>query len=255
MDLEQLGAPGLAEQFTRWDSEYSGDPAPAALRHHYVAYRATVRAKVACIRARQGDSAAAGEARHLVAAAQPTPARRRSHPGAGRRATSHRQVRSGRHCRGPARVDGAQQRPDPQGTGRNRATSARPQGLRHRHIHPLVDPVVDPVVDRADLRRDAQPRRTALPPTSFSCDAAPRQRSLRAGLPADQETSPTPRRRSPGDWLPSRRPWPEATVIGTGESGDAGGSEPDPVWLALEAIRPHGPDYVWRPIRPYMAPD
>ena len=69
MDLEQLGAPDLAEQFIRWYSEYSGDPAPAALRHHYVAYRATVRAKVACIRARQGDGAAPTEARRLLAAA------------------------------------------------------------------------------------------------------------------------------------------------------------------------------------------
>lgn len=69
MDLEQLGAPGLAEQVTRWYSEYSGDPAPSALRHHYMAYRAVVRAKVACVRARQGDRASAGEAGHLLAAA------------------------------------------------------------------------------------------------------------------------------------------------------------------------------------------
>ena len=67
MDLERLGAGDLAKQFTRWYSEYSGDPAPQALRHHYVAYREVVRAKVACIRAGQGDLAAAGEARNLVA--------------------------------------------------------------------------------------------------------------------------------------------------------------------------------------------
>jgi uncharacterized protein len=69
MDLEQLGAPHLAEEFTRWYGEYSADPAPGALRHHYVAYRAVVRAKVACIRAGQGDSAAPGQARHLLSAA------------------------------------------------------------------------------------------------------------------------------------------------------------------------------------------
>src|SRR5208282_3092447 len=37
MDLERLGAPGLARRFTRWYADYSGDPAPASLRHHYVA--------------------------------------------------------------------------------------------------------------------------------------------------------------------------------------------------------------------------
>jgi hypothetical protein len=66
MDLEQLGAPDLARRFTRWYCEYSGDPAPAALRHHYVSYRAAVRAKIACIGAGQGDRAAPNEARSLL---------------------------------------------------------------------------------------------------------------------------------------------------------------------------------------------
>ena len=50
MDLERLGAPALAEQFMTWYAEYSGDPAPASLCHHYLAYRAFVRVKVACLR-------------------------------------------------------------------------------------------------------------------------------------------------------------------------------------------------------------
>ncbi|WP_420710923.1 AAA family ATPase [Streptomyces sp. NRRL S-118] len=54
MDLEQLGAPGAAAFFLAAYSEYSGDPAPPSLRHHYVAYRAFVRAKVSLIQARQG---------------------------------------------------------------------------------------------------------------------------------------------------------------------------------------------------------
>ncbi len=45
MDLERLGAAGLARRFVGWYAEYSGDPAPTSLRHHYVAYRAFVRAK------------------------------------------------------------------------------------------------------------------------------------------------------------------------------------------------------------------
>ncbi len=66
MDLERLGAPDLADRFTGWYMEYSADPAPAALRHHYVAYRAFVRAKVSCLHWDQGHHAAGNEARVLA---------------------------------------------------------------------------------------------------------------------------------------------------------------------------------------------
>jgi aminoglycoside phosphotransferase family enzyme/predicted kinase len=77
MDLERLGRPDLAQRFLDDYVEFSGDPAPAALRAHYVAYRAVVRAKVAGLRFGQGDPAAAAEAvehaalalRHLEVAA------------------------------------------------------------------------------------------------------------------------------------------------------------------------------------------
>jgi aminoglycoside phosphotransferase family enzyme/predicted kinase len=77
MDMERLGAPRLAELFLSWYAEFSGDPAPPSLWHHYVAYRAFVRAKVACLRHAQGDSGAADKAcdladltlRHLQASA------------------------------------------------------------------------------------------------------------------------------------------------------------------------------------------
>ncbi|MCK2220092.1 AAA family ATPase [Actinomadura sp. ATCC 31491] len=65
MDLERLGAPRQAERFLRWYVEFSGDPAPPALWHHYVAYRAFVRAKVACLRQWQGETDAGWEARRL----------------------------------------------------------------------------------------------------------------------------------------------------------------------------------------------
>ena len=67
MDLERIGSPGLAEKFTRWYAEYSADPAPAALCHHYTAYRALVRAKVALLRAAQGDPLGGAEAWRLAA--------------------------------------------------------------------------------------------------------------------------------------------------------------------------------------------
>jgi hypothetical protein len=62
MDLERLGRPDLAESFLDAWAEFSGDHTPPALRHHYVAYRAVVRAKVACLRHQQGDPSAAADA-------------------------------------------------------------------------------------------------------------------------------------------------------------------------------------------------
>ena len=58
MDLERLGARALGEEFMAAYADYSGDPAPASLVHHYVAYRAFVRVKVACLRVAQDDPAA-----------------------------------------------------------------------------------------------------------------------------------------------------------------------------------------------------
>jgi len=66
MDLERLGTPALAEQFMASYAEYSGDPAPAALCHHYLAYRAFVRVKVACLRVVQGLPAAGRTAGQLA---------------------------------------------------------------------------------------------------------------------------------------------------------------------------------------------
>ncbi|MTD59607.1 AAA family ATPase [Amycolatopsis sp. RM579] len=63
MDLERLGAPELGEELLNEYARFSGDPAPPALRHHYLAYRAFVRVKVACLRHQQGDPAAAELAR------------------------------------------------------------------------------------------------------------------------------------------------------------------------------------------------
>jgi aminoglycoside phosphotransferase family enzyme/predicted kinase len=62
MDLERLGRPDAADRFLDAYVEFSGDPAPMSLRHHYIAYRAGVRAKVACLRHAQGDRAAADDA-------------------------------------------------------------------------------------------------------------------------------------------------------------------------------------------------
>jgi hypothetical protein len=66
MDLERLGAARLTGRLLGWYREFSGDTAPAALVHHYIAYRAFVRAKVASLEAAQGDSTAGASARELM---------------------------------------------------------------------------------------------------------------------------------------------------------------------------------------------
>ncbi len=63
MDLERLGRPELGELLLDRYAEHTADPAPASLREHYLAYRAFVRVKVACLRHLQGDASAAAEAR------------------------------------------------------------------------------------------------------------------------------------------------------------------------------------------------
>jgi hypothetical protein len=66
MDLERIGAADLGERFLSWYREFSADTYPQTLAQHYVAYRAHVRAKVACLRTDQGDIAAGEQARQLL---------------------------------------------------------------------------------------------------------------------------------------------------------------------------------------------
>ncbi|MCB0996602.1 MAG: AAA family ATPase [Acidimicrobiales bacterium] len=66
MDLERLAGPNVSQQLMSWYQEFTDEHHPGSLAHHYVAYRAQVRAKVSCIRASQGDPQAAEDARdHL----------------------------------------------------------------------------------------------------------------------------------------------------------------------------------------------
>ena len=62
MDLERLGRADLGAVFLDAYAEFSGDPAPTSLRHHYIGYRALVRAKVACLRHDQTGADADAEA-------------------------------------------------------------------------------------------------------------------------------------------------------------------------------------------------
>jgi uncharacterized protein len=66
MDLERLGAPAAATSFVHSYEELAGTTFPPSLLHHYIAARAHVRAKVACLRYGQGDTGAATVANELL---------------------------------------------------------------------------------------------------------------------------------------------------------------------------------------------
>jgi aminoglycoside phosphotransferase family enzyme/predicted kinase len=66
MDLERLGAPAAAAWFVQCYEEFAGTTFPTSLLHHYIAARAHVRAKVACLRHGQGDPEAAVAANDLL---------------------------------------------------------------------------------------------------------------------------------------------------------------------------------------------
>ncbi|WP_234815387.1 AAA family ATPase [Mycolicibacterium duvalii] len=71
MDLEFLGRGDLGAQFLEHYRRAADDSAPEALGDFYIAYRAVVRAKTDCIRARQGRAEAVADAhRHLHLAAE-----------------------------------------------------------------------------------------------------------------------------------------------------------------------------------------
>jgi len=276
MDLEQLGAPDPAEQFIRWYSEYSGDPAPAALRHHYVAYRATVRAKVACIRARQGDHAAPGEARHLLAAAlrhlragAVTLVLVGGPPGTGKSALAgviadrlgFTVLSSDRIRKELAGIKPGQHVPADYGTSiYTRTWTERTYAEIVSRAVVLLglgeSVVLDASWTSARQRHAvaAAADRTSADLVQLRCSAPLPVAANRISSRIDGESDATPT--IAARLAAEQEPWPEATVIDTtGESGLADGSPLDPVRLALEAIRPHGPEHVWRPIRPYMAPD
>lgn len=67
MDLESMGRPDLADSFAATYQRLAGDHPPHSLLHLYIAQRAMVRSKVACLRVTQGDDGAVASARlHLA---------------------------------------------------------------------------------------------------------------------------------------------------------------------------------------------
>jgi predicted kinase len=70
VDIERVGRPDLAEHLLRGYQEAAGDAWPTSLVHFYMAYRALVRAKVACLDAGRGDVESAATAAALLSLAR-----------------------------------------------------------------------------------------------------------------------------------------------------------------------------------------
>jgi hypothetical protein len=281
MDLERLGAAGLARQFIDWYAEYAGDPAPASLRHHYVAYRAFVRAKVACIQclqAGQDDLAPAGQARHLADIA-------RRHlragavtlvlvgglPGTGKSALAGALadrlgwtvLNSDRIRKELAGVPPSHPAAAPFETGiYAEAWTNRSYGELLRRATALLGDGESVVLDaswisaehRAAAATAAQRAGADLVQLRCTAPVGVAGRRMATRQPGPSDADPQIARQM----TTAMEPWPEATVVDTACGGTDGTDESGPfgeiVRQALGIVRPHGPEHVWRPIRPVMLP-
>ena len=277
MDLERLGAPELADEFMSAYAEFAADNAPASLRHHYTAYRALVRAKVACLRgSAQGTAEGAClqelSLRHLRAGAV-TLVLVGGLPGTGKSSLAGaladqlgfsllssdriRKELAGLPAEASASAPYAEGIYCPEWTERTYAE------LLHRATVLLAhgESVVADASFTSASHRDAAVTASA----SVCADlvqlrcvasrdlAAVRLRTRRPGT-SDADPEIADKMEAAAD------AWPEATVIDTEEGGtDTGCSRAGRVpaaclQQALAAIRPHGRANVSRPPLPYMLP-
>jgi aminoglycoside phosphotransferase family enzyme/predicted kinase len=275
MDLERLGAPDLASRFTSWYAEYSGDSAPASLHHHYVAYRGFVRAKVACLRACQGDGQAAAEAWQLAGitlghlrAGAVTLVLVGGLPGTGKTALAgaladclgFTVLSSDRIRKELAGVPAEQRCGAPWRAGIY--TAARTERVcsellsRAGRLLALGESVI------ADASFISPAQRAAAAETAAAAHADLVQ--LRCTAPTDTVRQRLAARTggiSDADEKIARQmaaldmPWPEAVTVDTGQPAAVPGGLPDAVVKqAIEAIRPHGPEHARHPVRPVLLP-
>ena len=281
MDLERLGAPDLARQFSSWYAEYSGDPAPASLWHHYVAYRAFVRAKVACLRARSGDGQAAAEAwqlagmtlAHLRAGAV-TLVLAGGLPGTGKTtlagALADRlgfTVLSGDRIRKElAGVPAEKRCAAPWGTGIYAAACterayAELLGRAGRLLalgeSVIADAAFTSPAQRAAAAQAAAAAHADLVQLRCTAPTEVTAQRLTARVSGASDANEAIARQMAAE----ETPWPEAVTIDTSQlsPGTALVNSAEPpgpvVQKAMEAIRPHRPEHVWRPVRPVLLPD
>ncbi|MEU6747799.1 AAA family ATPase [Spirillospora sp. NPDC046719] len=267
MDLERLGAPDLAERFIGWYTEFAADPAPPSLRHHYVAYRAFVRAKVACLRHAQGDDHAAAEARgyadlalrhlragkvDLVLVGGLPGTGKTSLAGALADRLGCTLLSSDRVRKELAGISPETPAATPYGTGIytpewSRRTY-RELAERAARLLRLGETVILDASWTDKAERDliaAVARREHADLVALRCDApealaAERIRQRTHGISdADGDVALA--------MTAHASPWPEATTI------DTSGTVPAALEQALPIVRPHGAELVW-PRRPFLSP-
>jgi aminoglycoside phosphotransferase family enzyme/predicted kinase len=256
MDLEHLGAAQLGTRFLDWYAEYAADPAPASLRHHYIAYRAFVRAKVACLRQAQGDPAAAAQVashtelaiRHLRAGSV-TLVLVGGLPGTGKSTLAGRladrlgavllstdrlrKELSGLTPESPARAGYSEGIYAPAWTERTYAELvARAGALLQRGESVVLDGSWNRATHRdraAAVAADTHSRLVALRCTAAPEVAAERLRRRTAGLSdADERISAA--------MAVHTEPWPDATTIRTDQTPDRS------LQRVLALVCPHGAD-------------
>jgi uncharacterized protein len=273
MDLERLGAPTLAEQFMAAYAEYSGDPAPTSLRHHYVAYRAFVRVKIACLRGSQHDPGAGIEARHLaevglrhLRAGAVTLVLIGGLPGTGKSTLADAVaarlgfavLNSDRIRKELAGLPAETSARAPYGTG-----IYTPEWTERAYAELLHRAVVlmshgESVIADASFLSARQRTAAATAAAGVSADLvqlrcsasrelAARRMSARARGASDADTVLAAAMESAAE------PWPEATVIDTENDGITGVPDTS-VEQALAVIRPRGSARARHPTLPYMLP-
>jgi len=274
MDLERLGAPELAEQFMAAYADYSGDPAPASLRHHYVAYRAFVRVKIACLRGAQDDPAAGFEARHLaevtlrhLQVGAVTLVLVGGLPGTGKSALADAvAARLGFTVLNSDRIrkelaglpaEASARAPYERGIYTAEWTERTYAELLHRAVVLLAhgeSVIADASFSSARQRAAAAAAAAGVSAVlvqlrcTASRELAARRMSARTRGLSDADQAVAEEMRA------ITAPWPDAMVIDT-ERGGTAGLPGECLEQALAAIRPHSPEHVWRPTRPYMLPE
>jgi uncharacterized protein len=275
MDLERLGALDLASRFTSWYAQYSGDPAPASLRHHYVAYRAFVRAKVACLRARQGDGQAAAEAWQLAGmalghlrAGAVTLVLAGGLPGTGKTALAgaladrlgFTVLSSDRIRKELAGVPAEQRCAAPWRAGIY--TAARTERAYSELLSRAGQLLAlgESVIADASFISPAQRAAAVAAAAVAHADLVQLRCTAPAEVAAQRLAARTGGVSDAGEEIARQMaaldaPWPEAVTIDTGRPAAVPGGLPGAVVRqAIEVIRPHGPEHVWHPARPVLLP-
>ncbi|WP_106403597.1 bifunctional aminoglycoside phosphotransferase/ATP-binding protein [Actinocorallia populi] len=262
MDLERLRAPALARAFLDRYSEFGGDPAPASLRHHYIAYRAFVRAKVSCLSERPAVAREYAELalRHLRAGSVAL-VLVGGLPGTGKSTLAGalgdrlgwsvlssdrtRKELAGLAAEQPARAPYGQGIYGPRATKETYAELLR----RAEKLLGMGEPVVldaswsDEVFreEAATVARRARADLVALECRTPALVSSARLRDRRGG-PSDADTAVAEAMAA------EAAPWPGAVAVDTDQPVEVCVDE------ALRAVRPHGYGHHW-PLRPQMAPD